>query len=48
MKRAQVFDYELQQKLFPYMKEYTPLPSIYYPDFIASNQKDRADNYLKG
>jgi len=25
-----------------------PLPSIYYPDFIAANQEDRADNVLKG
>jgi len=23
-----------------------PLPSIYYPDFIAANQKDRADNLI--
>merc|ERR1712093_204685 len=26
----------------------TPLPSIYYPDFIAANQEDRADNILPG
>jgi myo-inositol-1-phosphate synthase len=25
-----------------------PLPSIYYPDFIAANQEDRADNVLEG
>ncbi|KAK3078894.1 Myo-inositol-1-phosphate synthase, partial [Teratosphaeriaceae sp. CCFEE 6253] len=25
-----------------------PLPSIYYPDFIAANQGDRADNVLSG
>jgi len=48
MKRAQVFDYELQQKLEPYMKEFKPLKSIYYPDFIAANQEDRADNILEG
>jgi myo-inositol-1-phosphate synthase len=30
------------------MKEYKPLPSIYYPDFIASNQEARADNCLAG
>ena len=48
MARAQVFDYDLQQKLEPYLKEYRPLPSIYYPDFIASNQEDRADNLLPG
>ncbi len=48
MKRAQVFDYDLQLKLYPLMKEYKPLPSIYYPDFIASNQEDRADNIIRG
>ncbi len=46
MSRAQVFDIELQKKLEPYMKEYKPMKSIYYPDFIASNQEDRADNLL--
>ena len=46
MSRAQVFDIELQKKLGPYMKEYKPMKSIYYPDFIASNQEDRADNLL--
>ncbi len=25
-----------------------PLPSIYYPDFIAANQEDRADNLIPG
>ena len=25
-----------------------PRPSIYIPDFIAANQKDRADNCLSG
>jgi myo-inositol-1-phosphate synthase len=30
------------------MKDITPLPSIYLPDFIASNQKTRANNVLKG
>ena len=24
------------------------MPGIYYPDFIALNQKERADNVLKG
>eukprot|EP01016_Furgasonia_blochmanni_P055984 TRINITY_DN9453_c0_g1_i2.p1 TRINITY_DN9453_c0_g1~~TRINITY_DN9453_c0_g1_i2.p1 ORF type:complete len:600 (-),score=255.32 TRINITY_DN9453_c0_g1_i2:748-2547(-) len=46
--RAEVFDYDLQQKLYPLMKDVVPLPSIYYPDFIAGNQKDRADNVLAG
>jgi myo-inositol-1-phosphate synthase len=48
MKRAQVFDYDLQRQLVPYMEKIKPLPSIYYPDFIAANQADRADNLLKG
>ena len=47
MKRAEVFDWDLQKKLAPYMEKMTPLPSIYYEDFIAGNQKDRADNILK-
>ena len=34
----QVLDFSLQQKLKPLMKDLKPLPSIYYPDFIAANQ----------
>lgn len=30
------------------MSEMKPLPSIYYPDFIAANQAERADNVLTG
>lgn len=26
----------------------TPLPSIYYPDFIAANQEKRANNLIDG
>ena len=48
MKRAQVLDVSLQQQLYPLMKDITPLPSIYYPDFIAANQCDRANNLLYG
>lgn len=48
MKRAKVLDYDLQQKLYPYMKDMKPLPSVYFPDFIAANQKERANNVLKG
>lgn len=46
MQRAKVLDIDLQKKLTPYLKEYKPLPSVYYPDFIALNQKDRADNII--
>lgn len=48
MKRSKVLDYELQTKLYPYMKDIKPLPSIYFPDFIAANQGERADNVLTG
>jgi len=48
MKRAKVLEVDLQKKLYPYMKDITPLPSVYFPDFIAANQVDRADNVLKG
>jgi len=48
MKRSKVLDYELQQKLYPHMKKIKPLPSVYFPDFIAANQSERADNVLKG
>jgi len=48
MQRAEVLEYDLQRQLKPYMEKLKPLPSIYYPDFIAANQEDRADNVLKG
>ena len=48
MKRSKVLDYDLQQKLYPYMKDIVPLPSVYFPDFIAANQSERADNVLSG
>jgi hypothetical protein len=47
MARARVLDWGLQQKLRPYMTDIVPLPSIYIPDFIAANQKDRANNVLE-
>jgi len=48
MKRAQVFEPELQAKLRPYMESMVPLPAPYYPDYIAANQEARADNILEG
>jgi myo-inositol-1-phosphate synthase len=49
MRRAQVLDYDLQRQVAPHMAELgAPLPSIYYPDFIAANQEARADNLLPG
>jgi len=48
MERAQVLDWDLQRQLIPLMKNIRPLPAIYIPDFIAANQKDRANNVLNG
>lgn len=49
MQRAQVLDYDLQRQVAPFMAELgRPLPSIYYPDFIAANQEARADNLIPG
>ncbi|KAJ3060915.1 Myo-inositol-1-phosphate synthase [Podochytrium sp. JEL0797] len=48
MKRAKVLEYDLQRQVEGQMAELKPLPSIYYPDFIAANQEDRADNVLAG
>jgi len=48
MKRARVLDVGLQQQLAPHMETMKPRPSIYYPDFIAANQSDRADNVIPG
>ncbi|EMG49206.1 Inositol-3-phosphate synthase, partial [Candida maltosa Xu316] len=44
MKRAKVLDVTLQQQLYPYLENKKPMPSIYYPDFIALNQTERANN----
>ena len=48
MGRAKVLDYELQAQLRDHMSVLGPLPSVYYPDFIAANQGERADNALPG
>ncbi|CAD6192573.1 unnamed protein product [Caenorhabditis auriculariae] len=48
MVRAKVFEPELQEKLRTYMEGIVPLPSVYYPDFIAANQGDRANNVIPG
>ncbi|QRV80653.1 Myo-inositol-1-phosphate synthase [Ceratobasidium sp. AG-Ba] len=48
MDRAQVLDWDLQRQLIPHMADIRPLPSIYYPDFIAANQSERADNLIPG
>ncbi|KDN50405.1 Myo-inositol-1-phosphate synthase [Tilletiaria anomala UBC 951] len=48
MTRAKVLDYDLQRQIAPMMKDMKPLPSVYYPDFIAANQEERADNAIAG
>ena len=48
MTRAGVLDYDLQRQVYDKMVDLKPLASVYYPDFIAANQGDRADNCLKG
>lgn len=48
MDRAQVLEPTLKQLVRKEMADIKPLPSIYYPDFIASNQEDRADNVVEG
>ena len=46
--RAQVLEPTLIEKLNGHMHHLMPLPSIYDPTFIASNQSDRADNVIPG
>ncbi|PKS05847.1 hypothetical protein jhhlp_007676 [Lomentospora prolificans] len=48
MDRAQVLEPTLKDQVRKEMATMTPLPSIYYPDFIAANQEDRADNLIPG
>lgn len=48
MERAAVLPYDLQRQLRPEMEKIIPMPSCYYPDFIASNQAARADNVMPG
>ncbi len=48
MERARVLDYDLQRQVAPHLAQIKPLPSIYYPDFIAANQEARADNLIPG
>ncbi|KAH8170688.1 myo-inositol-1-phosphate synthase domain-containing protein [Sarocladium implicatum] len=48
MDRAQVLEPTLKAQVKKQMAQMVPLPSIYYPDFIAANQEDRADNVVEG
>lgn len=48
MDRAKVLEPALKAQVHKEMAAMVPLPSIYYPDFIAANQEDRADNVVPG
>jgi len=48
MDRAKVLEPTLKSLVKKQMATIKPLPSIYYPDFIAANQEDRADNVVPG
>ncbi len=48
MERAKVLEPDLQRQVYDEMKSMQPMPSIYYKDFIAANQADRADNLIPG
>ncbi|MCJ1251080.1 Myo-inositol-1-phosphate synthase [Trapelia coarctata] len=48
MDRAAVLEPSLKSLVKKEMAEMKPLPSIYYPDFIAANQEGRADNLIEG
>ncbi|KAJ1833102.1 Myo-inositol-1-phosphate synthase [Coemansia sp. RSA 2711] len=48
MRRAQVLPVDLQRRVYDELAQLKPLPSVYYPDFIAANQEDRADNLIGG
>lgn len=48
MDRSQVLEPGLKMPVRKEMAAMKPLPSIYYPDFIAANQEARVDNVIPG
>ncbi|CAL8109333.1 unnamed protein product [Orchesella dallaii] len=48
MKRAAVFDWELQEKLRSHMEHLKPRKAVFFQDFVAANQADRVNNVLTG
>lgn len=48
MDRASVLEPDLKRQVRKEMALMQPLKSVYYPDFIAANQEDRADHVLEG
>lgn len=47
MKRAEVLDMNLQNKLMKCMTQIKPKPSIFIPEFLEADQSERADNVIK-
>ncbi|KAJ1502654.1 Myo-inositol-1-phosphate synthase [Coelomomyces lativittatus] len=48
MERARVLEPDLRKQLKPYLEKIVPLPSVYYPEFIASNQEGRVNHVISG
>lgn len=48
MRRAQVLDLDLQSRLEQHMAPLRPRPGVFYPGFIADNQRTRATHVLPG
>lgn len=48
MRRSKVLDIQLQDQLYDHLKKLTPLPSIYFPDFIAANQVRKGKHGRRG
>jgi myo-inositol-1-phosphate synthase len=44
--KQKVIDSDLRDQLKSELKNITPLPSIYYPNFIATNQENRVNNKI--
>lgn len=45
--KQKVIDYDLREQLKNDLKRIVPMPSVYYPSFIANNQIDRVNNVLR-
>ena len=48
MDRAKVLEPTLKDQVRKDLQSMKPLPSVFYPHFVATNQKERADNILPG
>jgi len=46
MKRAKVLDVQLQKQLWPMMEKIKPRKALFDLNFVAENQRERADNIL--